>query len=360
MNREDSDAIDRALSEGLARSGPPVSTNETHEHDDAIETHAELQELAAYVDGDLSGSAREHLEGHLANCAACRRLAMETSLAVHGQVDAPRPILEGIGSTVSWWRPWRPVAGLATAAIAVAIGFFWLRPGTPTDAERLARIGVPDAAIEAAGPELVHRAARALAGHWHRPEGFDRFLADGRPVMRGASAATAPVPLAPRWSITDAERPRFTWWLDLAAAEYEILVVDESETLITAFTVPATAGEELSVTYPPDAAPLAPGKAYAWKVNARIADEWVASPYVPFIRATLEEQARHRTELGRATTSPLLRAVILTSSGRYRPALETLQSVDERKRADLIGSVLALQHFSAKDLEQQLRRWTSE
>ncbi len=356
MNREDSGVIQRALTQALAGSDSAVpAPGRTREGTTTV--HPAFQDLATYIDGEISGAARERLEAHLAGCASCRNLAMEASLAVQDRdatvaADDPK---------TAWWRLWRPAFGLTAAALVVALGLSLLRSGATTDAERLAAAGVSAAAIESAGPELVRRTVDALAGTWPRPAGFDRFLSGGRPVMRGPSAVAAPVPLAPRWSIIDDERPRFTWRLDLEATEYEILVVDENETLIAAFPITdASTTGEITADYPADAEPLEAGKAYAWKVNARIAEESVASSYVPFSRASLEDQAKHRTELESAGTSPLLRAVALASSGRYRPALEALRGVEESRRNELVGSVLALQHFSGGDLERQLRRWTSE
>ena len=348
MSHEDSGAIDRALTEALAGAsadGTPVEQG----------PHPELQDLAAYVDGGLDRSARERLELHLAGCAECRRTAMEASLAIHeGGVDE---LVPATSARKPSWLAWRPALGLAAALFAVALGLSWLGPGAPTDAERLAGLGVPASAVEAAGPDLVRRAIAALDGEWQRPPGFESFLAGGRPALRGASTAAAPVPLAPRWSVVDAEQPTFAWWLDLAAEEVEILIVDETEELVAAFSPPVeSAPGETSFLYPPDAMPLAPG-AYAWKVNISVAGEWLASPYVPFRRATAEEQARHQAELARVDASPLLRAVTLASSGRYRPALQALRTVDEPQRTNLIEDVLALQHFSGQDLERERARW---
>ncbi len=356
MNREDSGAIQRLLTEALAGSDSAVPAPE-RPREGATPVHPDFQDLAAYIDGEISGATRERLETHLAGCAACRRLTMEASLAVQDR-DAT---VAADNSKTAWWRLWRPALGLAVAALVVTLGLSLLRPGATPDAERLAAVGVSAAAIESASPELIRRAVDALAGNWPRPPEFDRFLASGRPVMRGPSAVAAPVPLAPRWSIVDDERPRFIWSLDLVATEYEILVVDENETLIAAFPIKgASTTGEITADYPADAEPLEAGKAYAWKVNARIAEESVASSYVPFIRASLEDQAKHRAELESASTSPLLRAVALAASGRYRPALEILRGVDGPQRDEMIGSVLALQHFSGRDLERQLRRWTSQ
>ena len=126
MNRHDPESIDRALSEELAQSDHGVYVRPPSSN----EPHPELQEIAAYVDGGVSGTARERLEGHLADCAACRRIAMEASLSIDDQEA------RAVAGSKTWWRRWRPAFGLAAATVAVAIGLFWLRPGTPTDAER--------------------------------------------------------------------------------------------------------------------------------------------------------------------------------------------------------------------------------
>lgn len=351
MNRKDLAPIDRLLADELAGIEPAPG---------ASEGHPESHELALYLDGGLAGGELERLEGHLASCSECRRTAMETALAEAG--SEPPEAAEPGRRAAPWWRPWRSgeglVAVLATVLAGIALAFF-LPPGEPRSAAgRLARAGVPDALLASLEPSSVQRAAAVLDGEWPRAEGFELFLSDGRPALRGPSFAVAPSLVAPRWSVVDASRPHFVCQLDFAAAEIELLVIDEQEELVATARTP-TAGEpgELSLAYPEDAAPLLPGRAYAWKVNAHAGGEWVASSYVPFRRATGEESARLATELANVEASPLLQVVALGSAGRFPRALDAARGLEPALRSRLLRSLLGQQHYSEPELERELERW---
>ncbi len=78
---------------------------------DFIREHPSDEWIAAYVDGRLSPTERDGLEGHLASCHDCRLVAMEAAEVLRG----------GGGRRFA-------VAGLGAVAAAAAIAFLFIGP----------------------------------------------------------------------------------------------------------------------------------------------------------------------------------------------------------------------------------------
>ncbi|MEM7585966.1 MAG: hypothetical protein AAF560_21430 [Acidobacteriota bacterium] len=334
---------------------------------EAAEPDLDSDELARYVDGVLSKPARRDVEAHLASSAEDRQIAMAAALAQANAVtETESAPAEATGEVAAFPVPsarpsWRQMVALAAVLLIAVAGVFWWSTQPPSASARLAALGVSEAAFDAAGPELVANTVAALEGSWPRLAGFEPFLADQGPILRGASALTAPLPLAPRWSVVADDRPTWVWRLEANATDVEIMVVDDSEELIVASKVaePVAAGDgTFAVRLPQAAVALQPGRAYAWKVNARIGGEWVASPYVPFRRASAGEQEQLEETLNRSAGNPLLRTVALGSAGCVGPALEAAKELDPTVGRQLAAGLLGTQHLTPAELERELERWS--
>ncbi len=90
----------------------------------------QLEELSAYLDHELTGSARQDLESHLAGCETCRRrleALRETVQAVRGlplETPARTFTIPAQRRQAVRWEPFAWVGGLAAAAVLViAVGF---------------------------------------------------------------------------------------------------------------------------------------------------------------------------------------------------------------------------------------------
>jgi len=91
-------------------------------YDSAHGMRCDSELVAAFAEGRLKPAERIHLEGHLAQCATCRRMATAMSLE---QPEA----LPGIKQATSgaWWARWRwnwAVPVLATALIVGSVVFY--------------------------------------------------------------------------------------------------------------------------------------------------------------------------------------------------------------------------------------------
>lgn len=356
MTRHDSnppdaemDALDRELA-GYFRSREAASA-----------THAEAAALASLAEGRISEAEREALEGHLADCADCRRAVVEarrlaSSISEAATTDGRR-----------WLgRPWQWTAFAAAFAVLVAATLaFWFR-STPVDRdvdslgdaqEVLAAFGLTDDPLQGARAETLRRAANALTGTWPRPDAFAEIEREAAAV-RGTSNWRQPVIREPRWSVVDAgSMPAFRWRLPEGADEQEILLVDEAETLIATLTPPVDSDADLqSLDAAAFSIPWREGQTYAWKINARTDEAWNSSAFVPFHVASDSETRALDGEL-RTTDELLLQVVALAAAGRYDRALKRLRYVESERREEVARSLLDQLHLPPDDLEAELQRW---
>ena len=77
-----------------------------------FDQHLRAEEIAAYVDGGVTGDARSAIEAHLAACAECRAEAVEVLRVVHSL-----PHARGVPRRI--WIP---------AAAAAALALLWAGP----------------------------------------------------------------------------------------------------------------------------------------------------------------------------------------------------------------------------------------
>src|ERR1051326_4393796 len=94
-------------------------------------THAELEQLSAYVDGELTQHESVAVEAHVATCAECTSVlaAIRATLAALGALDEPTPSPQDSWALRSAIAKERRIASrgkrmwwLSGAAAAVAVG----------------------------------------------------------------------------------------------------------------------------------------------------------------------------------------------------------------------------------------------
>lgn len=120
----------------------------------------QLEELSAYLDHELTGSARQDLESHLAACETCRRrldALKETVHAVRGlplETPARTFTIPAQRRQAPRWEPAAWVGGLAAAAVLVVIVGINLPhggSGLPTLSSKTQQFQNPGAAGAGAG-----------------------------------------------------------------------------------------------------------------------------------------------------------------------------------------------------------------
>ncbi|MEM1202575.1 MAG: hypothetical protein AAGN66_05045 [Acidobacteriota bacterium] len=316
--------------------------------------------LAEWIDGVLEGDEREAFERRLASSKGGRALAREVAENVAlgefpmdhgsaGETPPPRgrsgPGRIFVGPAARW---------LVAAALALVVaGGLWLGRWDP----RLEALGV-DRMDLWRSPGLASVALDGLDGDWPVLDGFGSFLTDQDvPRLRAASAPRVPEPLSPRWTWVRPGDVTLRW--TGPGSTFEVLVVDDLEQPVGTIRIEPRGGDDgvHGAPWPPDATPPEPGRAYAWKVNARIDGEWVASEYVPF--RVLDTRRAESLDDRLQGLDGYLAASALAREGLYGEAVDVVAhlSVDDGDlRRDLLRSMLARQRWDADALDRVVER----
>ena len=209
--RDDMPALLRAIASRPGPAGPDCLDETT---------------IAALVDGTLDAAGRGAADRHLTGCAVCRSaVAGVTRLVSDAAVAREVAALERRRGV----RDWRLPAGLAAAALLVAV------------------LVLPRPAND---DPTVHRAPTITAAD------EPRLYAPIGVVADAARLAWAPVP---------------------GAEQYRVTLFDADGRVLFETTLRDTA------VALPDSVALMPDRRYLWKVNARIGwDRWSSSPLVEF------------------------------------------------------------------------------
>jgi hypothetical protein len=134
-------------------------------------TEPTLEELSAYIDGELDDAARERVEQHLATCADCRTRVdglRETAYAVRAlpMESPPRSFsLPPQRRATFRWAPvgWLGAAAAAVLVIVVGVHQLYTPGGTTTATSSFAGAGAPAPASKAAGSALAAPLASSRA-----------------------------------------------------------------------------------------------------------------------------------------------------------------------------------------------------
>lgn len=188
--------------------------------------HLKENELAGFLDGDLSPAERARVEAHLEACDRCRAELVAVARTAHDFSTAD-PEWSAAASPAR--RRWRIPAGIGGLAAAAAIAFLFLSPARPPVQDGWSPPGLNDRPVqERLGGEGVAR----IETH---------FPSAGGLVRRDAL--------------------RFSW-ADQGSVPYRITLTAEDGALIWTATL-----EDTTAVPPADLA-LAPGETFFWYVDA--------------------------------------------------------------------------------------------
>jgi hypothetical protein len=218
----------------------------------ALETHLSEEDVQRYASGDLSSSERAGLDRHLSECSSCAAEVQD---------------LKGFIAARS--VRWRPRHFAAAAAVVLAI-----LSAIAASRWFSSRVEPSIAGLETLAPETRARVEAALrAGAAEPPESL-RELSD-RPEALMGNAPESPFRLiAPLWTVSVTDRPRFRWEALAGSEGYEIAVLDaERGALVSEGSVAET------VWTPSE--PLARDRVYVWQVTARLPGASVTVPAPP-------------------------------------------------------------------------------
>jgi hypothetical protein len=94
----------------------------------------DLEDLAAYLDGRLSGERRSSVEERLLRDEDYYEVYLETASYLQEQGPADAVESGKVVTPAAWWQSWRVIAPLAVAAtVVLAVGVWRLTVGPPTE-----------------------------------------------------------------------------------------------------------------------------------------------------------------------------------------------------------------------------------
>jgi anti-sigma factor RsiW len=181
-----------------------------NDHGDSRMRHLTDNELAGFLDGDLSDADRTRIGAHLGTCDACRAEAVEVTRLLQGApASGSAPPLarraRAQGRAAPAGRPrWRAPAGLAGLAAAAGLAVLLLWPAASgmneaPMAERFRTEGVARLEIHTPAPDAVVRREEvrfSWARHGAASYRITLTAADGGLVWSTTLADTVAVPPA--------------------------------------------------------------------------------------------------------------------------------------------------------------------
>lgn len=292
-----------------------------------------FEEVAAYVEGRLSGDERQLFEERLAEDALLR-----------AEVQDLRDLRQQMGKAPAARTAWVGWAAAAALLAALAAGLVWTWSGAKPVDRTIADRPKPDApAIVAQLQDETGRVALRADGSISglpAPAGLEQSLADAMrsgalrvPALRTdlavspvtamgpADAAAAFGPIAPLSTLVRLDRPTLRFTAHPRASGYVVSIYDlELERVASSPTLRAT-------EWTPER-PLPRGRTYVWQIEARTPAGRVAAPAPPapearFHVATAEAVARVDEAVG--TGSHLAAGVALAEAGFVQEAEERFE-----------------------------------
>jgi anti-sigma factor RsiW len=121
--------------------------------------HPEAERLAEYADGVLDAASRAEVDQHLADCADCRAVVMETMAFLDSNLAIPASEARKVVPFRP--RPW--VRGVTVGLAAAAALLLAIRVARPV---RTARRPSRTAGTDRGGRQRTHEAGRGAAERW--------------------------------------------------------------------------------------------------------------------------------------------------------------------------------------------------
>ncbi len=294
------------------------------------------EDVAAYVDGQLSGDERLLFEERLADDALLRAEVQDLR-------DLRAEMNAGRRAAGTWWMGW---AAAAAVLAALAAGLYGTRgrtrpdpgvavaPATPAAHAALARMNDAAGAIAlradgsidgvAVPPGLQASLAEALRSGRLRSAPLRDDLAVSPVTAMGESEAPTPFgPVAPLSTIVRSDRPTLRFTALPGASAYVVSIYDLDLEPVAAS--PALRATEWTVDRP-----LPRGKTYLWQIEARTRAGRVSAPAPPAAEARFHvasADAAARVEAAVASGSHLAAGVALAEGGFAEEAQQHFEAL---------------------------------
>ena len=315
--------------------------------DPAID-HVPPEQLAAFVDGELSGIPRESVGAHLESCDLCAADAADFAEARRARDAVPTRISAAAATHARGRRTRMLVLGGAAAAIVAAV--VWSRaPSVAPPPESVAvespaaaappRVSLNDSAgvvgVAADGrlqglPALTEAETGAVRqaledGRLGVPPAVLALGGGAGTLMSGSAGPQTFAVARPIATAVETDRPLFEWARLDGAASYTVSVFDEQ------FTPVVTSAAIDAAAWRPDT-PLRRGRTYYWQVRARGPGVDVLAPAPPAPDARFRvldaaEAARVVDLRRRAGQSHLVLGVLLAGAGLLDDAERELEQL---------------------------------
>jgi hypothetical protein len=327
---------------------------------EAQTAHPTYDEVAGYVDGQLSDEAAERVEIHARECQSCASdlddlRMLRAELEAESARRKPWYRLAWFSSRPIWQGSLALAGGVACLLLIVVLVRSMPRQGNDLqatrgairDGNRFVTIGEGGtvAGLEALPAPYRTLLERALVARQVQFPGWIAELGQGRGMLLGAPGVQEPIRLlSPVGTAVEEQQPVFRW-TTVPGAEYQVSVYDSGYNLVGGSSW-SSSGEW---RFPQV---LARDTRYSWQVHMRRGAEEITIPAPPASEARFRVLAEdERAEVARARSgwgdSHMVMGVVYASAGLLDEAerelgLSSSQNPDSQPLAALRASVAQL------------------
>jgi hypothetical protein len=327
-----------------------------------VPSHLAYEEIAAYVDGQLSSQETARIEKHGRGCTACASDIAQLEALKREITPEPTRRLGWFDRLLDFGRPvwgWKGSFALAGAAacILLAVVLLQQRIGPPTKVPASGATSVQMASIRDGGRTISIAVDGSISGLDALPESYRASLgriltqreipvpavlsdlSGKQGVLLGSSTEASAVELlGPLSVVIETQRPLFRW-KPLAGAEYRVSVYNEGYD-----PVASSGWIHIAEWQTP---PLPRGARYSWQLNVRDHGRETSVPIPPAPEARFRVlDAAGEQEITRlkaiAGDSHLLLGLQYAQAGLLDDAERELRRVrDENPSSQIVSGLLA-------------------